>query len=65
MKCLLKGKIYTRTSTESELDSCFRTAPFFIDDCGFLPYVRKDLACRELKRYKPPNDVERIVTELN
>ena len=65
MKCLLKGKIYIRTSTESELDSCFRTAPFFTDDCGFLLYVRKDLDGREWKRYKPPNDVKGIVIELN
>ena len=77
-KCLLKRKVDILTITESKLDSSFRTTQFLIDGyskpfrfdgyrntVGVLLYVREDIACRESKSNKFPNDIDGIFNELS
>ena len=77
-KCLLKRKVDILNITENKLDSSFRTTQFLIDGyskpfrfgrnrstVGVLLYVRKDIACRESKSNKFPNDIVGIFNELN
>ena len=77
-KCLLKGKVNILTITESKLDSSFTANQFLIDGyskpfrfdrnrnvVGVLLYVKEDIACRELKSDKLPNDIDEIFNKLN
>ena len=73
-----KGKVDISTITESNLGSSFTATQFLIDGyskpfrfdrnqnaVGVLLYVREDIACRELKSDKVPNDIDEIFNKLN